>query len=97
MTCSTQEGEEEATEGSITNTGGPEADKAPSSSVPPGRFETEAAVAQSTCKEKGRGLLIDRIVREALATARWEGHSTPHTHGAACVAAEVLPGARGGD
>ena len=47
MTWPTQEGDEEAMDGSITRTGG-WMDGA-SSAAPPGSFETDAAVAQSTC------------------------------------------------
>ena len=53
MTCSTQVGEDAAIEGSITRIGGWVAEE--SSAAPPGRFDTDAAVAQSTCKHKGRG------------------------------------------
>ena len=48
MTCSTQVGEDAAIEGSITRIGGWVAVE--SSAAPPGRFDTDAAVAQSTCK-----------------------------------------------
>ena len=50
MTCSTQVGEEAAIEGSITSIGGWVAEE--SSAAPPGRFDTDAAVAQSTCNKR---------------------------------------------
>ena len=49
MTWPTQEGDDEAMDGSITRTGGWM--EGASSAAPPGSFETDAAVAQSTWKD----------------------------------------------